>query len=122
MTTPRAALILASLLAASPARGAVVPKPEQVLGFRPGTDYKLAGYDAIVRYYRALDAASDRVKVLDIGPTAEGRTMIAAVITSEANQKKLARYREISRKLALARGLSDAEAHALAEEGKAVVW
>jgi hypothetical protein len=122
MTMRRAGLILAVSLAASAARAADPPKPEDVLGFRPGTDYKLAGYDAIVRYFRALDAASNRVAVFEIGPTAEGRTMIAAAITSEANLKKLDRYREISKKLALARGLTEAEARALAGEGRAVVW
>jgi Zinc carboxypeptidase len=122
MTMRHAGLILALSIATAAAQAAQVPKPEEVLGFRPGTDYKLAGYDAIVRYFRALDAASDRVTVFDIGPTAEGRTMIAAAITSEANQKKLGRYREISRRLALARNLTDAQARALAEEGRAVVW
>ena len=42
-----------------------VPEPQDVFGFRPGTDYKLAGHYAIVRYFRALDAASDRVIVED---------------------------------------------------------
>ena len=98
------------------------PTPEQVLGFRPGTDHKLADYDTLVRYFRALDAASDRVRVVDIGPTAEGRTMIAAVITSEANHRRLDRLRAISRTLALARDVDEEAARALAAEGRAIVW
>ncbi len=47
--------------------------------------------------------------------------MVMAVITSPANHKRLGRYREISRRLALAEGLSETEARALAGEGKAVV-
>jgi hypothetical protein len=104
------------------AAAAAVPAPESVLGHRPGADYKLADYETLVKYFRALDAASPRVVVRDIGPTAEGRTMIAAIITSEANQGKLDRFREISQRLALARGLDDTTARALAAEGKAVVW
>jgi len=93
-----------------------------VLGFRPGADHKLADYDTLVRYFRALDAASDRVRVVDVGPTAEGRTMIAAIISSEANQRRLLRLRQISRRLALARDLDDRQARALAAEGRAIVW
>jgi len=111
------ALLLVPSVGAAP-----VPPPETVLGFRPGTDYKLADYETIVKYFKALSAASNRVVLRDIGPTAEGRTMIAAIITSEANQKRLERYREISRRLALARGLDEAQARSLASEGKAVIW
>ena len=45
-----------------------------------------------------------------------------AIVTSPENHKKLARYKEIARRLALAEGLTDDEAQALAAEGKAVVW
>ena len=38
------------------------------------------------------------------------------------NLKKLDHYKDISRRLALAEGLTDDQAHALAKEGKAVVW
>ena len=119
----RSAGLLAAALAAGRLLGASpVPRPEDVIGFRPGSDRKLADYETIVRYFRALDAASARVIVRDIGPTAEGRAMIAAFISSEANLKKLDHYKEIARRLALARGLDDAQARALAAEGKAIVW
>jgi hypothetical protein len=45
-----------------------------------------------------------------------------AIVTAPENQKRLARYQEIARRLALAEGLTDAQAKALAAEGKAVVW
>ena len=63
-----------------------------------------------------------RMKVVEIGKTAEGRPQLMAIITSPENLKKLDRYKEIARRLALAEGLTDDQAHALAEEGKAVVW
>ncbi len=44
------------------------------------------------------------------------------IITSPENMKKLEHYREISAQLAHGEGLDDAQAHALANEGKAVVW
>ena len=62
------------------------------------------------------------MKVVEIGKTAEGRPQLMAIITSPENHKKLDRYREISRRLARAEGLTDEQARALAKEGKGVVW
>ena len=45
-----------------------------------------------------------------------------AIITSPENMKKLERYKDISGRLAHAEGVTEQEAHALAQEGKAVVW
>ncbi len=73
-------------------------------------------------YWRKLDRESDRMRLVRIGTTAEGRPMWMAIITSPENQRKLARYQEISRRLALAENLTDAQAHALASEGRSVVW
>src|SRR6202044_3220190 len=69
-----------------------------------------------------LASESDRIKLVDIGLTAEGRHQWMAIVSSPANLKNLARYQEISRKLAHAEGLSEDQARALAHEGKAVVW
>ncbi|MFB3903342.1 MAG: M14 metallopeptidase family protein [Acidobacteriota bacterium] len=98
-----------------------VPRPEDVFGFKPGADYRLADFDQMVAYYRKLDQASERVQVFDIGPTCEGRRMILAVISSEENLARLEKYREISEKLARAR-VSEPEARGLARTGKAIVW
>ena len=55
------------------------------------------------------------MKVVEIGKTAEGRPQLMAIITSPENHKKLDRYKEISRRLALAEGLTDEQARALAQ-------
>ena len=57
-----------------------------------------------VEYWHKLDKESDRMQVVEIGKTAEGRPQLMAIITSPENFKKLDRYKEISRKLALGRG------------------
>jgi hypothetical protein len=62
------------------------------------------------------------MKLVDIGKSAEGRTMIMAIITAPENQRKLEHYKDIAKQLATAEGLNDNQAHALAAEGKAVVW
>jgi hypothetical protein len=116
------AIALAPAGASGPAAQSPVPTPESVIGFAPCSDYKLAAYEPIADYFRKLDAATDRMQVVDIGKTAEGRTQIMAIISSEANMKQLGRWKEIAGRLAMARGLTDEQARALATEGKAVVW
>ncbi|MDA2926252.1 M14 family metallopeptidase [Acidobacteria bacterium AH-259-G07] len=98
-----------------------IPRPEDVFGFPPGDDYKLADYQQMREYYHRLDASSDRIRVFDIGPTAEGRQMMLAIISSEANMAKLQEYREISEKLARAR-ISPEKARQLADKGRTIVW
>jgi hypothetical protein len=114
------ALLLA--LSSAPSAQLKITTPKDQFGFNLGDDYQLASYKQISDYWRTLDAESDRMIVQEIGKTAEGRPHLMAIVTSPANHRKLARYKEISRRLALAEGVSDDEARALAKEGKAVVW
>ena len=96
--------------------------PKDALGFNIGDDYQVANYTQLEAYWKTLASQSDRMKLTTIGQTAEGRPQYMAIITSPENFKKLDRYQEIARRLALAEGLTDEQAHALAAEGKAVVW
>jgi hypothetical protein len=86
-----------------------------------GDDYFLANYTQLIEYWGKLEKESDRIKIIEIGKTSEGRPQKIAIITSPENLKKLKRYQEISVKLGKAEGLTDEQAHALALEGKAVV-
>jgi hypothetical protein len=96
--------------------------PKEQFGFNIGDDYNLANYTQYEAYIKKLDAESDRMKLVEIGKSAEGRAMYTAIITAPENFKKLDRYKEIAARLAHAEGLSDEQARALAKEGKAVVW
>ena len=98
-----------------------IPTPESVLGFQPGADFKLATYDQVVGYFQKVDAASDRMTMVQAGKTTQGRTFYFALISSKENLAKVDHYREIARRLAHPEGLTDAEAKALAREGKAFV-
>lgn len=100
---------------------AQVPKPDDIFGFRPGADYKMADYGQMLSFYEKLDAASERVQMIEIGKSTHGRPIKLLFISSEKNLKGLARYREISTALATAR-IPEAEARTLAREGKAMVW
>ncbi|MGA2259820.1 MAG: M14 family zinc carboxypeptidase [Acidobacteriota bacterium] len=105
-----------------PARSAEITTPEKFLGFKVGADYKLATYEQAIGYLELLASQSPRIKVLDMGPTSMGRRQKYAVISSEEAMKDLDRFKGITKKLSLARGTAAAEAHKLAEEGKAVVY
>src|SRR3954452_18844538 len=60
-----------------------VPSPKDVLGYYIGAPKKLTRTAEIGKYYRALAAASKRVKVLTTGTTDEGRECLIAVISDE---------------------------------------
>ncbi|MHA4893780.1 M14 family metallopeptidase [Pedobacter sp. PWIIR3] len=99
-----------------------IPDPKAHFGFNIGDDYQLANFTQTEAYFKKLAAASDRVKLVDIGKTEEGRTQYMMIISSPENLKNLARYQQISQQLAHAEGLSTQQAKDLAAEGKAVVW
>jgi len=94
---------------AGAARGAEAPTPRAVLGLEVGRDRVLASYSETSTYFAALAAASPRVRVLDIGASVEGRTMIAAVISSPANLARLDELRQGWSRIADPRGLAEGE-------------
>ena len=112
-------LALTSLTLASQPR---ITTPRQQFGFDIGADYQLANYRQLAEYWRKLDVESERMVVREIGTTSEGRPHLMAIVTSPQNHRDLKKYQDISRRLAFAEGLSDDQARALAQEGKAVVW
>ncbi|WP_461485223.1 M14 family metallopeptidase [Pedobacter sp.] len=99
-----------------------VPSPKSHFGFTIGDNYQLATYTQTEAYFKKLAASSNRVKLVDIGKTEEGRSQYMLIVTSPENHKHLAKYKAISQKLARAEGLTQEEAKALAQQGKAVVW
>jgi hypothetical protein len=103
------------------AQGAVTA-PKQFLGFNIGADYRLANYKQFAAYLMKLESESDRLKIVKIGVTEEGRPQLMGIVTAPANHKKLAHYQAIARKLARAEGITEAEARKLSLAGKAIVW
>jgi hypothetical protein len=115
-------LTLALLFFLQPAMAQNIPSPKEHFGFTIGDDYQLANYTQTEAYFKKLAEFSKRVKLVDIGKTEEGRSQYMMIITSPENHKSLAKYKEISQKLARAENLTPVEAKKLAAEGKAVVW
>src|SRR6266850_2124154 len=108
------ASVLALLLVVSGSRGAstqsqaapAITSPKQQFGANIGDDYFLANYTQIEAYWKKLDSESDRMSLVDIGRSEEGRTQWMAIVTAPENFPKLDRYKEISRRLARAEGLT----------------
>src|SRR3982751_6692986 len=86
-----------------------VPTPLKVLGYVPGTIGKLSRTEDINKYFRAVDAASPRVKIFSLGMSEEGREMIVAAVADSATIAHLDDYRAMAAKLADPRGVSDDE-------------
>lgn len=99
-----------------------ITTPKDHFGFNPGDDYYLANYTQFIAYLKKIALESQRVSLAGIGISAEKQPMFMAIITSPENQRKIDRYKDISKSLALAEGLTDNEARELASEGRAVVW
>jgi hypothetical protein len=96
--------------------------PKEHFGFTIGDDYQLANFSQTADYFKKISEQSDRVKLVGIGMTEEGRTQPMLIVSSPENLKNLEQYKEISQKLARAEDLSESEARTLAEKGKAIVW
>jgi len=99
-----------------------VTTPESAFGEALGSDYFLATYTQLMSYWETLAGESDRMVLDTIGSTEEGRPQLMAIITSPENHQNLDRYQEIAARLARAEGVSESEARALSEEGKAIIW
>jgi hypothetical protein len=99
-----------------------IPSPKKALGYVIGTPEKLTYNKDINAYFRALAAASPRVKLWTIGKSEEGREMVLAAVSDEENLRKIDRYKEITAKLADPRKTTDAQAAELVREAKPFYW
>jgi len=97
-----------------------VPTPESVLGHLIGD--AVTTHDALVRYARALAAASPRVSAAPYGRTPEGRELLRVAVSSPANLARLDAIASDLRRLADPRATSADEARAVAGRSPAVVW
>src|SRR6202451_997797 len=98
-----------------------LPTPESHFGHPIGVDRELLDWDKVVSYFQALAKTSDKIRVEELGKTAEGRPFVAATISSAATLRNLDHYREIQAKLADPRRTTPEESARLAAEGKMVV-
>lgn len=122
MKSLKLALLLSALSLPAAALADAISTPRQVLGHEMGEDRYVPSYSELVRYWQALAKESDRIRLIDIGPTTEGRRQIVAVVSSPENLARLDEYRRNSERLGHAAGINEAEARELATQSKAIVW
>src|SRR5690349_11843876 len=99
-----------------------IPSPLQFHGYIAGAEGKLTYAEDVYRYMRALEAATPRVKVFSIGKTEEGREFIAVAVANEDTIAALDHYRDITRRLADPRKLTDDDAKTLIAQGKPIYY
>src|SRR5579864_8062067 len=85
------ALLLALTIALPAQNGRHITTPQEALGFDIGDDYHLANYTQLTAWWQKLAAESDRMKLIEIGKTEEGRPQWMAILTSPENHRNLAR-------------------------------
>jgi hypothetical protein len=110
-----APLLLVALAQAQP------PTPLSVLGHKPGDDFYLATYEDSLGYFRKLAASSNRIKLVNVGKTTQGRDWFIAFISDPENLAQLDHYKDVSRRLAVARGISEEQARTMAHDTKPII-
>src|SRR5215472_4327703 len=88
---------------------AAVPTPKSYFGHEIGADKTVMDWDKVVGYFQTLAKSSDRIKVEELGKTADGRPFVAATISDADTLAHLDRYRAIQERLADPRKTSPAE-------------
>lgn len=97
-----------------------IPSPKDVIGYHVGTPQKLTRTADLYRYYRALEKASPRVKVINIGQTDEGRECLVVFVANEDTIKNLETYRGYLAQLADPRRLSETQAQEIIAKSKPI--
>lgn len=98
-----------------------VPTHRKVLGYDPGE--RISSHAEIVKYLEALAAAEpNRIKLFNYGKTWEGRSLVYAVVGSEANIRRLSEIKDGIARLADPRKTSDTDARRLEASLPAIVW
>src|SRR6476620_11549132 len=97
-----------------------VPSPKDVLGHHVGAPKKLTYYADILKYYRALAAATPRVKVMPIGTSNEGRDLVVVFVGADESINNLETYRGYLAQLADPRKITETEAKEIVAKAKPI--
>ncbi|MDZ4773685.1 MAG: M14 family metallopeptidase [Planctomycetota bacterium] len=99
---------------------AKVPHPDTLLRQPLGTF--TAHHAEIMSAMRAMAAKSDRMRVVPIGRSHEGRELLSVVIASSDNMKRIDAIRADIARLADPRGANDADVERIVKESPAIAW
>jgi len=98
-----------------------ITSPETFFGFRLGSDRKIARWDKIVDYFRRLEKESERIKVLDMGPSTMGHPFLVVLISSAENLSNLERLQAVNAGINDPRGVDESRIREWVKEGRAVI-
>ncbi|MFI5384925.1 MAG: M14 family zinc carboxypeptidase [Fimbriimonadales bacterium] len=101
---------------------ATVPTPEKFLGHIVGAPNVLDTAEQCAEYLRLLEKSSPRVKVVSMGKSEEGREMVAALVSDEANLARLPRLKAINGLLGDPRKIKSEDVDALIAEDVPMYW
>src|SRR5688572_18243398 len=101
---------------------ATVPTPLKFFGRIVGTPGELTYSKDINRYYEALDKASDRIAMWNIGKSEEGRDMVVLAVADEATIKQIEKHKDMTAALTDPRKTTEAQAHQLIKAAKPIYW
>ncbi len=101
---------------------ASVPSPSDFLGRIAGAAGELTGSERIYGYFRALAAASRRVRVERIGTTEEGREILLVAIADEQGIRDLPRLKAATAALADPRITSPADAERIIAAARPIYY
>ncbi len=119
---PALVVLAIGVLVAPALAGAQEPQsPEEFFGHIMGADRELAHWDELVEYYRHLDETSDRLQVLEMGPSTLGNPFVALFVSSPENLARLDDLQRLNRVLSDPRGRSEAEVEGAVRDGVAIV-
>ena len=99
-----------------------VPSPLKFLGRVVGTPGELTYAKDIYRYYEALDKASDRITLWNIGKSEEGRDMVLLAVADEATIKQIDKYKGMIASLTDPRRTTEEQAQQLIKTAKPIYW
>jgi hypothetical protein len=99
-----------------------VPTPLKVLGKIVGTPGELTYAKDIYRYYEAIDKASDRIAMWNIGKTEEGRDMVVLAVADEATIRQIDKYKGMIASLTDPRKTTEQQAQQLIRTAKPIYW
>ena len=99
---------------------APIPSPEDFFGHQMGADRQLAHWPQLVEYYELIDAASDRVHVVHMGPSTLGEPFLSIFVSSPENLARLDDFQRMNAVLQDPRGHTEDEIDDAIVNGKVV--
>ncbi len=101
-------------------KSSTVPSPKDIFGYYSGAPKKLTYYADLLKYYRALESKTPRVKVVTTGKTDEGRETVVVFVAAEDTIRNLDTYKGYLAQLADPRKLTDAQAREIIAKAKPI--